>query len=125
MVAASRKPAKGKKAALPDSDSEEEVVMPKKKKAVAKKDTPFLKIKLYKEPQDKQAFQNLLQAVAGEVEEEEEEVSPSPPPQRQYHKGPQVLQRVGAAPRNSAPKTISKEEIEAAEMRRLALQIFG
>jgi hypothetical protein len=123
LVAASRKPAKGKKVALPDSDSEEEVAMPKKKKAVAKKDTPFLKIKLYKEPQDKVAFQNLLQAVAGEVSEEEEEI-PSPPV-KQYHKGPQVLQRVGAAPRNSAPKSISKEEIEAAEMRRLALQIFG
>ena len=123
LVAASRKPAKGKKVALPDSDSEEEVTMPKKKKALAKKDTPFLKIKLYKEPQDKVAFQNLLQAVAGEVEEEEEESSP--PPVKQYHKGPQVIQRVGAAPRGVAAKSISKEEIEAAELRRLALQIFG
>jgi len=126
LVAASRKPPKGKKVALPDSDSEEEVAMPKKKKTVAKKDTPFMKIKLYKEPQDKAAFQNLLQAVAGEVEEEEEEVeTPPPPPVKQYHKGPQVIQRVGAAPRNTAPRSISKEEIEAAELRRLALQIFG
>lgn len=126
LVSASRKPAKGKKVVLPDSDSEEEeVAMPKKKKTVAKKDTPFLKIKLYKEPQDKAAFQNLLQAVTGEVEEEEEVETPSPPPVKQYHKGPQVIQRVGAAPRNTAPRSISKEEIEAAELRRLALQIFG
>lgn len=128
LVAASRKPAKGKKVALPDSDSEEEVAMPKKKKTVTKKDTPFLKIKLYKEPQDKQAFQNLLQAVAGETEEEEEDYEneiPSPPPVKQYFKGPQVIKKVGVAPRNIGNRTISKEEIEAAELRRLALQIFG
>ncbi len=45
LVKASRKPAK--KVSLPDSDSEEEVVMPKKKKTV-KKDMPYMKIKLYK-----------------------------------------------------------------------------
>jgi hypothetical protein len=129
LVTASRKPAKGKKVALPvsDSDSDSEVVMPKKKKGFAKKDTPFLKIKLYKEPQDKVAFQNLLQAVAGEVEEEEEEVeAPAPPPpQKPYHKGPHVFHRVGATPRGAVSKSLTKEEIEATELRRLALQIFG
>jgi hypothetical protein len=131
LVTASRKPAKGKKVVLPDSDSDSdsEVAMPKKKKkAVAKKDTPFLKIKLYKEPQDKQAFNNLLQAVAGEVEEEEEEeveAPPPPPPQKPYHKGPHVFHRVGATPRGAVSKSLTKEEIEATELRRLALQIFG
>lgn len=128
LVAASRK--KAKKVVMPDTDSEEEeIVLPKKKKAVAataKKDTPYLKIKLYKEPQDKLAFQNLLQAVAGEVDDEDEdEELTAPPPQKHYHKGPQVIQRVGATPRGAATKTITKEDIEAANLRRLALQIFG
>lgn len=128
LISASRKQAKGKRCFLPesDSDSEEEVAMPKKKtKTVAKKDTPFLKIKLYKEPQDKVAFQNLLQAVAGEVEEEEEEMPEPPPPQKQYHKGPQVFHRVGATPRGAVSKSLTKDEIEASDLRRLALQIFG
>jgi hypothetical protein len=128
LVAASRK--KAKKVVMPDTDSDsEEIVLPKKKKAVAtaKKDTPYLKIKLYKEPQDKLAFQNLLQAVAGEAEEEDEddESVPPPPPQKHYSKGPQVIHRVGATPRGAVVKNITKEDMEAAELRRLALQIFG
>ncbi len=130
LVAASRKPSK-KKAIESDGESEEEIVLPKKKKtaAAAKKDTPYLKIKLYKEPQDKLAFQNLLQAVAGEAEEEdaeeEEPVAPPPPAVKHYHKGPQVIHRVGATPRGAVVKSITKEDMEAAELRRLALQIFG
>jgi hypothetical protein len=128
LVAASRKHAK--KVCLPvESDSEdEEIVLPKKKKATtAKKDTPYLKIKLYKEPQDKLAFQNLLQAVAGEAEEEDDddESAPPPPPQKHYSKGPQVIHRVGATPRGAVVKNITKEDMEAADLRRLALQIFG
>lgn len=128
LVAASRK--KAKKVVVPDTDSEseEEIVLPKKKKpATAKKDTPYLKIKLYKEPQDKLAFQNLLQAVAGEAEEEDEddETVPPPPPQKHYSKGPQVIHRVGATPRGAVVKNITKEDMEAADLRRLALQIFG
>lgn len=123
LVKASKRPAK--KVSLPDSDSEEEeVVMPKKKKTV-KKDMPYMKIKLYKEPSNPEAFQQLLEAVNDNGGEDEDEVVPEPP--KIYSKGPRVVQRVGAAPQRGAPasKTITREDLEAAELRRLALEIFG
>ena len=120
LVKASKKPAK--KVCLPDSDSEEEVVMPKKKKTM-KKDVPYMKIKLYKEPSNPEAFQHLLEAVndqGGEYEEEEQEAFPPP-----VIKGPRVLQRVGVAPKRGTPSSLTQEDVKAAEMRRLALEIFG
>lgn len=136
LVAASRK--KQKKVEIHESDSDSDIALPPKKKKPAssvKKETPFLKLKLYKEPQDKAAFQNLLQAVAGEhdddddddEEEEEETHLPPPPPQKkQYSIGPRVVKHVGATPRGGpASRAITKEEIEANELRKLALQIFG
>lgn len=130
LVAAARK--KPKKVEIHESDSDSDIVLPpKKKKQVPKKETPYLKIKLYKEPQDKAAFQNLLSAVAGENDDdsqsESEEDAPLPPPQKKhYNIGPRVVKPVGATPRGGpASRTISKEEIEANELRKLALQIFG
>lgn len=130
LVAASRK--KPKKVEIHESDSDSDIALPpKKKKQVPKKETPYLKIKLYKEPQDKAAFQNLLSAVAGENDDdsqsESEEEAPLPPPQKKhYNIGPRVVKPVGATPRGGpASRTISKEEIEANELRKLALQIFG
>jgi len=119
LVKASRKPAK--KVVLPDSDSEEEVVMPKKK--TAKKDVPYMKIKLYKEPSNPEAFQHLLEAVndqGGEYEEEEQEAPPPP-----VIKGPRVLQKVGVAPKRGTPSSLTAEDVKAAELRRLAFEIFG
>lgn len=131
LVAASRK--KPKKVEIHESDSDSDIALPpKKKKQVPKKETPYLKIKLYKEPQDKAAFQNLLSAVAGENDDdsqsESEEDAPLPPPpqKKHYNIGPRVVKPVGATPRGGpASRTISKEEIEANELRKLALQIFG
>jgi len=119
LVKASRKPAK--KVVLPDSDSEEEVVMPKKK--TAKKDVPYMKIKLYKEPSNPEAFQHLLEAVndqGGEYEEEEQEAPPPP-----VIKGPRVLQKVGVAPKRGTPSSLTQEDVKAAELRRLAFEVFG
>ena len=112
---------------IPSDSEEEEVVVPKKKaKAVAKKEPKYMKIVLYKEPQDKHAFQQLLEAVndnGGEYEDEE--VVPEPPAPREYHKGPRIVQKVGAGPRNTPARSFSKEDVEAAELRRLAMHIFG
>ena len=126
LVKASKKPAK--KVVLPDSDSEEEeVVMPKKKKKTVKKDVPYMKIKLYKEPSNPEAFQHLLEAVndqGGEYEEEDEQEAPPPGPSPVI-KGPRVLQKVGVAPKRGAPSSLTAEDVKAAEMRRLAFEIFG
>jgi len=125
LVKASRKPAK--KVCLPvDSDSEEEeVVMPKKTKgkAVAKKEVPYMKIKLYKEPSNPVAFQQMLESINDPQYEEEEEQAPPPP--TPFVKGARVLQKVGAAPKRGASSSLTPEDIKAAELRRLALEIFG
>jgi hypothetical protein len=123
LVKASKKPAK--KVVLPDSDdSEEEILLPKKSKgkSVAKKEVPYMKIKLYKEPSNPVAFQQMLESINDPQYEEEEEVSPPPPP---IVKGPRVLQKVGTAPKRGAPSSLTMEDIKAAEMRKLALEIFG
>jgi hypothetical protein len=121
LVKASKKPVK--KVVLPDSDSEEEVVMPKKKKPTTKKDVPYMKIKLYKEPSNPEAFQQLLEAVNDNQYEEAEEQTPPPPPP--IIKGPRVLQRVGIAPKRGGASSLTAEDVKAAELRRLALEIFG
>lgn len=123
LVKASKKPAK--KVCLPvESDSEEEVVMPKKKKSTTtKKDVPYMKIKLYKEPSNPEAFQQLLEAVNDNQYEDEEEQTPPPPPP--IIKGPRVLQKVGVAPKRGGASSLTAEDVKAAELRRLALEIFG
>lgn len=123
LVKASKKPVK--KVVLPDSDSEEEeVVMPKKKKTTTtKKDVPYMKIKLYKEPSNPEAFQQLLEAVNDNQYEDEEEQTPPPPPP--IIKGPRVLQKVGVAPKRGGASSLTAEDVKAAELRRLALEIFG
>ena len=126
LVKAAKKPAK--KVCLPveSDDSEEEVVMPKKvkSKSGAKKEVPYMKIKLYKEPSNPAAFQQLLEAVndnGGEYEEEEEQTLPPAP----IVKGPRVLQRVGTAPKRGAQSSLTMEDVRAAELRKMALEIFG
>lgn len=123
LVKAAKKPAK--KVVLPDSDSEEEeVVMPKKvkSKSVAKKEVPYMKIKLYKEPSNPAAFQQMLESINDPQYEDEEEQSPPPAP---FVKGPRVLQKVGAAPKRGAASSLTMEDVKAAELRRMALEIFG
>lgn len=127
LVKASRKPAK--KVCLPvDSDSEEEeVVMPKKSKGKAVrgtgKEVPYMKIKLYKEPSNPVAFQQMLESINDPQYEEEEEQAPPPP--TPFVKGARVLQKVGAAPKRGVSSSLTMEDIRAAELKRLALEIFG
>ena len=124
LVKAAKKPAK--KICLPvESDSdEEEVVMPKKVKGKtgAKKEVPYMKIKLYKEPSNPAAFQQMLESINDPQYEEEEEQTPPPAP---FVKGPRVLQKVGSAPKRGAASSLTMEDVRAAELRRMALEIFG
>jgi hypothetical protein len=79
---------------------------------------------LYKEPSNPVAFQQLLEAVndnGGEYEEEEEQTLPPAP----IVKGPRVLQRVGTAPKRGAQSSLTMEDVRAAELRKMALEIFG
>jgi hypothetical protein len=83
LVAASRKkPAK--KVCLPisdDEDEEEEAVLPKKKsKPFAKKEQPYMKLKIYREPTNPQAFQSLLESINNPPEYEDEPEPPAPVP---------------------------------------------
>lgn len=87
-----------------------------------------MKIKLYKEPANPVAFQQLLEAVndnGGEYDDEVEDAIPEPPAPREYHKGPRIVQKVGAGPRNTPARSLSKEDIETAELRRLSMLVFG
>jgi hypothetical protein len=128
LVKVSRKPAK--KVCLPvdsDSDEEEEVVMPKKTKGKAVrgtgKEVPYMKIKLYKEPSNPVAFQQMLESINDPQYEEEEEQAPQPP--APFVKGPRVLQKVGIAPKRGGASSLTAEDVKAAELKRLALEIFG
>lgn len=124
LVKAAKKPAK--KVCLPvESDSdEEEVVMPKKvkSKSVAKKEVPYMKIKLYKEPSNPAAFQQMLESINDPQYEEDDEQAPPPAP---FVKGPRVLQKVGSAPKRGAASSLTMEDVKAAELRRMALEMFG
>ena len=124
LVRAAKKPAK--KVCLPvESDSdEEEVVLPKKvkSKSGAKKEVPYMKIKLYKEPSNPAAFQQMLESINDpQYEDEDEQLLPPAP----IVKGARVLQRVGAAPKRGAASSLTMEDVKAAELRRMALEIFG
>jgi hypothetical protein len=125
-IPAPKKPAK-KVCLIPsDSEEEEEVIIPKKKaKTVAKKEIPYMKIKLYKEPANPAAFQQLLEAVNDNGDDYEDEQEAPVPAPREYHKGPRVVQKVGAAPRNTPARSITKEDIETEELRKLAMLVFG
>lgn len=124
MIKAAKKPAK--KVCLPvESDSdEEEVVMPKKvkSKSVTKKEVPYMKIKLYKEPSNPAAFQQMLESINDpQYEDEDEQLLPPAP----IVKGARVLQKVGVAPKRGTPSSLTMEDVRAAELRRMALEIFG
>lgn len=91
LVKMSRKPAK--KVCLPVSDDEEEeVVMPKKQKVVKKKEQPYMKLKIYREPTNPQAFQSLLESIHNPPEYEEvEQPAPEPPALQPFIRPPRVL----------------------------------
>lgn len=91
LVKMSRKPQK--KVCLPVSDDEEEeVVMPKKQKVIKKKEQPYMKLKIYREPTNPQAFQSLLESINNPPEyEEEEQPAPEPPAPQPFIRPPRVL----------------------------------
>lgn len=81
-----------KKVCLPvSSDEDDEEEKPKKKvKALGKKEPKYLKIVLYKEPADKQAFQSLLESIHNPPEYEDEP-EPEPPAPIPFARPPRVL----------------------------------
>ena len=89
LVAASRKkPAK--KVCLPvSSDEDEEVELPKKKKVV-KKEQPYMKLKIYREPTNPAAFQSLLESIHNPPEYEDVP-EPEPPAPAPFVRPPRVL----------------------------------
>jgi hypothetical protein len=87
-----KKPAK--KVCLPvsDDESDEEVAMPKKKGKVTKKEQCYMKLKIYREPTNPQAFQSLLESIHNPPEyEDEEPAPPSEPIPVPFSKPPRVL----------------------------------
>jgi hypothetical protein len=79
-----------KKVCLPvSSDEEEEEEKPKKKSKVVKKDMPYMKLKIYREPTNPQAFQSLLESIHNPPEYEDEPAPiPEPAP---FVKPPRML----------------------------------
>lgn len=118
LVAASKK--KPKKVSLPDSDSDEEAVLPPKKKN-AKKESAYMKIKIYREPKNPAALQDLLSAVQ---EEEEEQVAP-PPPVAQPPASGSIDRSRKFDIRNATPKEVRTLPSPQELMRRAALEFFG
>lgn len=84
-----KKPAK--KVCLPVSDDEdEEEEKPKKKSKVVKKEQPYMKLKIYREPSNPQAFQSLLESIHNPPEYEDEP-APEPPAPVPFVRPPRVL----------------------------------
>jgi hypothetical protein len=105
-----------------ESDNEKPIKKSSKKKA---KQTPYMKIKIFHEPKNHAALQNLIEAVQDNNDEyddtELEAVAPAPP----IIKGARNLQRVGSAPRKNTPSSLTMEDVKNAELRRLAIEMFG
>lgn len=106
-----------------ESDNEKPVKKSSSKKKT--KQTPYMKIKIFHEPKNHAALQNLIEAVQDNNDEyddtELEAVAPTPP----IIKGARNLQRVGSAPRKNTPSSLTMEDVKNAELRRLALEMFG
>lgn len=84
-----KKPAK--KVCLPVSDDEdEEEEKPKKKSKVVKKEQPYMKLKIYREPTNPQAFQSLLESIHNPPEYEDAP-EPEPPAPIPFARPPRVL----------------------------------
>ena len=126
LVKASKNPPKKKKKACfvpsddEDSDEEEEIVLPKKIRGAQKK-TAYMKIKIYREPKNASAFQQLIEAVQDEQEEDERPPASEPIPIPQQ----QRLKYANANCNNQAMKKgtgiVSHQEL----MRRAALEFFS
>jgi hypothetical protein len=82
-----------KKVCLPiSSDEEEEEEKPKKKSKTVKKEMPYMKLKIYREPNNPQAFQSLLESIHNPPEYEDEPApAPAPEPPAPFARPPRVL----------------------------------
>jgi len=82
-----------KKVCLPvSSDEEEEEEKPKKKSKTVKKEMPYMKLKIYREPSNPQAFQSLLESIHNPPEYEDEPApAPAPEPPVPFARPPRVL----------------------------------
>ena len=123
LVAASKK--KPKKVSLeaqrPDSDSDDEPVLPPKRKN-AKKESAYMKIKIYREPKNPAALQDLLSAVQEEEEEQAAATSTAPvhvaPP-------PSIARGCKFDIKNATPREGRTLPTPQELMRRAALEFFG
>jgi hypothetical protein len=80
-----------KKVCLPVSDDEEEEEeKPKKKNKVIKKEQPYMKLKIYREPTNPAAFQSLLESIHNPPEYEDVP-EPEPPAPAPFVRPPRVL----------------------------------
>jgi hypothetical protein len=122
LVAAHKKGKK--KVCLPDdSDSEDEAVLPPKKKKVTQKETAYMKIKIYREPKNTAAMQDLLAAVQDEQEPEVAD-APAPEPQQPqaFVRPPRLLvQQIGG----KAVKTFDSDAARKDLLRRQAMEFFA
>ena len=110
---------KGKKQVCFHSDSEEEAVLPPKKK----KETAYMKIKIYREPKNTAAMQDLLAAVQDEQEPEVPDV-PAPEPQQPqaFVRPPRLLvQQIGGRAVKSFDSDAARKDL----LRRQALEFFA
>lgn len=128
LVAMSKKaPKKSKKQCFvpsdsdSDSDEEEEIALPKKIKKGGKK-TPYLKLKIYREPKNAAAFQQLIEAVQ-EPEEEPEETRP--PASEPINIPKPTIRYANANANNPAMKKGAGVVSHQEALRRMALEYFG
>jgi hypothetical protein len=120
LVAAHKKGKK--KVCLPDdSDSEDEAVLPPKKKKVAQKETAYMKIKIYREPKNTAAMQDLLAAVQDD-EVADVPIIPEPQQPQAFVRPPRLLvQQVGG----KAVKTFDSDAARKDLLRRQAMEFFA
>lgn len=114
VKAAAKKPAKKVKIESEDDSEEEEIKLPPKKKQAVKKELPFMKLKIYKEPTNAAAFQQMLEALSCPAEYEEERPAPSAPIDIPVQKPPRQLVKQS----NNVVKPMN-------EARAMALSFFG
>ena len=117
---AKKKPAK--KVCLPvSSDEDDEVELPKKKSKVIKKEQPYMKLKIYREPTNPQAFQSLLESIHNPPEYEDL-IEPEPPaPLPPFARPPRVLH--SNQKQNVRPMVSADRKLE--DTRQMALAFFS
>ena len=126
LVAASKKPPKKKQCFIPsssDTDSdEEEIALPKKIKAAhPPKKQAYMKIKLYKEPKNAAAFQQMIEAVQDESEEVPPYEEPAPPQLQPKNNVKFANANCSNAAMKKGAGVVSHQEL----MRRAALEFFS